>query len=519
MKLLFAKYTALISKSNYFDRAASLINGDSLIITKHVSFPRLRKQFTSPEDFSQLEYGDTQIELSLLNTELSRNGNTITEFFDEFAEYNSPDRVMKMLCIIDSGRRRWACFIAAPIKANYSYASGNESDILNIKGYDAIIEWKALASSLIPSLGTGGVGDGNYFDEYMAGSIMSSSLFMGDTFEFQNDVDPTAITGVVCRVNKPLLAGIKEGGNTNFTIYNFVKDLAMSWGLVYKFEVPEGYEETSLTTRIKLTFRLMRRADGEAIQLSPTEHYRTQLPGINEQWVFLRNRTYTVRTNLGSTFVEADVAHGILINSDIVYNYDSYNMSEARTIPNKCFVLAVRDIDSQGTTEDQTYKDKLSVVDGTVIKQIPLQNVKIVENELYNLEMSNNYQSFVNSKKFGSSVYTSSQAYVRQNNKIAAHRIFCSSYFNWDGTEPGLDDIMYQLNVLPSAELKVLLRNRSSIEGTASIMVTEPDMSDTFIVPYNGVDELHSVIMVEPNYNLNEGKDSLTAAFQTARIS
>lgn len=520
MKILFFKYTTLTAKSNYFDRSSGLQAVDRLLITKHIKFSRMRKQLTSPEDFSQIQYGDTDVELSLLNTETSANGNTILQFFDDYVNYINASRSVGILCIIDSGRKRWACFINESGKANFSYADDNSSFIFNIKAYDAMTKWKALAETLIPNLGTGGVGNGNYFDEYMMLAVMGSTNFSQTTFAFQNDVDVTAITGAQCRINKPLLAGILEGGNESFTIYNLVKDLAVSWGLVYKFEVPEDYEAQAENGAIPLTFRLMRRTDGNAVTMKPLDHYRTYLPKAGSAWILLINRQYTVRTHINSTvYVEADVAYGVLTNGVITYNYDSYNMNSFRTIPNIAFVLSVRDINSQGTIEDPVYKDKITVMNDAIALQIPINNVKVISSPMYNVEIANNYQSFVNSKKFGEDVFVDNQSAKRINNKVAAHRIFCSSYFNWDGTEPGLDDIMYQLNVLPANELQVMLKSRGSIEGITSIMNTEPDLFDTFTVPYNGTNEVHSIISIEPNYNVNDGAQSMTAEYQTARIA
>ncbi|KXK56244.1 MAG: hypothetical protein UZ05_CHB002000257 [Chlorobi bacterium OLB5] len=97
MKVLFAKYKMANNHSNYFD-IVDPVPDDVLLITKHVRLPRVKKQLTSPEDFSQIQYGDVEIELGLLSKELSKNNKSISDFFDALIEYdpNYPDKKMFM---------------------------------------------------------------------------------------------------------------------------------------------------------------------------------------------------------------------------------------------------------------------------------------------------------------------------------------------------------------------------------------------------------------------------------------
>jgi hypothetical protein len=337
---------------------------------------------------------------------------------------------------------------------------------------------------------------------------------------FQNDIDPHVIVNAICIVNKPLFAGILDGNNENFNIYNLIKGIALEWGLVYKFEVPEDYEQLVQSQgRVSLTFRLMRRVDGSGVPISPINYYRSQLPKINKTWILLVNRKYDLRTHINTTvFVTQTIVHGILIGEYSDYNYDPYNLS-LPIIPDPSFILKEINENSAGKSETEFYKNKLTVWNHGAILQIPIEDVHIIENELFYLEASNNHYPFVNSKKFGVNAFIGSGASVRQNNQIAISRIFCSEFINELGEEPGLDDFMWKLNHIPRSELKVLLKNRGVVKGTTSIIANEPDMFDTFTVPYKGNDEIYSIISIEPNYNINDTNNSLTAEYEAVRIA
>ncbi len=508
MKVLFAKFRMAPNHTNYFD-IVDPTPDDVLVLTKHVSFPRAKKQLTSPEDFSQIQYGDMEIVLGLLSREVSIDNKSISDFFDDFLNYDPSFPDIKMLCIVDSGRKRWAGFVNLPIKSDYSYANKTDGFKLTVIAYDAMIEWKKYAEKLVPAYY---FQDNTSFWDYLRNQLMNR-FFM----YFQNDI-PTDIGVQPIILNKSLLVWARAGGNDNFTIYNIIKGLAV-WGLVYKFEVPASYEGLALGgERIPLTFRLMRRLNGNAAVMKPQDYYRTQLPKIDKNWVLLVNHRYDLTDTYFTNTRTYDIVHGVLINESVVYNFDNYNFTPPAQggPPNPCFIL---------DSSEAAYQKKLTVFQNGIERQIELDDVKIVENDMFKLNMTNSSGQEYSLKFHNSRIYKDWSVTNRSNSRIAPHRLFCNQYIP-EPNDFGIYDNCLNVNsVLPAKELKVLLKNRGSVQGITGILTSEPDLFDTFTVPYKGVNEVHSIISLELDYNFSDGggdagnsSNGKKAEYQTTRI-
>lgn len=502
----------LPNHSSYFDITDPNPGGDTLILTKILNFPRFRKQLTSMQDFSQLMYGDIEIEIGLLDNTKSQQGRTIREFFDDFLteDPSYPDK--KCLVIVDSGSQRWAGFVYLPIDYDLSYANKSDGFKVTVRAFDAMVEWKKYAETvLLPyhyQLNTS-------FRDFLKNQVMNYFFL-----DFQNDVDPTAITGANCILNRHLHAWCLNGGhNQNYTRYNLIKGLAVEWGLVYKFEVPESYEGIALGgDRVPLTFRLMRRTNGKQVTMQPKDYYRTQLPKIDKNYILLVNRKYNLSFSIEGDNVNAEIVHGLLIGKNVSYNLDSYNMygQGRHGFPNTCFIMSANSSNNPNSFNEY-YANKIIVRENDVdVLKLNPKDVQIVENEMFTLNLQDAGGPEYSLKFGNSNIYKDYHTIQRRNSRITATRLFCS--FVEDSEPFGINDIMYQLNFIPLNELKVLLKNSGSIKGITSILNNEPDMFDWFIVPYEGVEEKHSIIRIDPNYNFNDGDNGLTAEYQTVRI-
>lgn len=501
MKVLLAKYNMTLNHSNYFDITDPVPN-DVLLITKHVRFPRVRKQLTSMQDFSQIQYGDVEIEFGLLNKETSKNNKTIRQFFDEFIQHDNNYPVKKMLVIVDSGMKKSAYFAVMPIEYDLSYANKTDGFKITLKAYDAVVEWKHYAEKQIPAY----YFQNATFREYLQNQLMNR-FFMN----FQNDI-PANIGIQPMILNKSLLVWARAGGNENFTIYNIIKGLAV-WGLVYKFEVPDAYEAQAMANeRVVLTFRLMRRQNGSTAVMRPEDYYRTQLPKIDKSWVLLVNHRYNITDTYLQPTRTYDIVHGVLISETITYNFDNYNFNPVIVggPPDPCFIL---------DSSVDVYTKKLTVfLGGGIVLQVELDDVMIVEKDMFNLNLTNSAGQEYSLKFANSRVYMHNILSQRSNSRIAPHRLFCNQYIP-EPNDFGIYDNCINLNsVLPAQELKVMLKNRGSVKGITGIARSEPDLFDTFIVPYEGINEVHSIIMIDPDYNIDT-ENGLKAEYQTARIA
>ncbi len=502
MIVAFAKYKMLNNHTNFFDLTDPDI-GDILILTKHVYFPLPNKQLTSPEDFSQIQYSDIEMDISLLSKERSRDGFSISDYFEELIENDTQYPVKKCICIVDSGKTRWAGFVSLPMEFDYSYANKKDGFILSLKVYDAMVEWKNGAETMVPAYF---FQNNTSFVNYLANQIMNRFFL-----QFECLINLTEITGSPAILNKSLLVWALAGGNDNFTIYNLIKGLAM-WGLVMRFEVPADYMTLLSNGRLYLTFRLMRRVEGSTAIIQMKDYYRTQLPKVDKGWVLLVNHRYDLRDTYFTQERTYDIVHGVLISESQTYNYDNYNFTAPPQggPPDPCFIL---------NSNVAAYQNKLTVfAGGGIVKQIELSEVKIVESEMFKLNLTTSAGQEYSLKFANSNIYLNWNATKRSNSRIAAHRLFCNTYMPEPHTW-GIHDYVDVLNKLPQEELKVLLKNRGSVYGTTSIIKYEPDLFETFIVPYKGVNELHSIIRVRPDYNFKDtGSTGREAEYQTVRI-
>ncbi|KXK56243.1 MAG: hypothetical protein UZ05_CHB002000256 [Chlorobi bacterium OLB5] len=419
-------------------------------------------------------------------------------------------RIKKCLCIIDSGKVKWAGFVNLPIKSDLSYANKIDGFKLTVIAYDAMVEWKKYAERLIPAYY---FQDNTSFWDYLKNQLMNR-FFM----YFQNDI-PTNIGVQPIILNKSLFVWSRAGGNDNFTIYNIIRALAV-WGLVYKFDVPSNYESLAWGgDRVPLTFRLMRRVNGKPAVMKPQDYYRTQLPKIDKNWVLLVNHRYNLSDTYFTNERTYDIVHGVLMNESITYNFDNYNfMPPAQGgPPNPCFIL---------DSSEAAYQKILTVFqDGGIVKQIELEDVLIVEKDMFKLNLTSSAGQEYSLKFMNSRIYKDWSVTNRSNSRIAPHRIFCNQYIP-EPNDYGIYDNCINLNsVLPAKELKVLLKNRGSVQGTTGILTSEPDLFDTFTVPYKGVNEVHSIISLDLDYNFSDGGDAgnsssgKKAEYQTVRIA
>lgn len=496
---------------NYFDITDPNL-GDTLILTKHTRFPEVTKQLTSRSDFNQLQYGTIELEIGLLNKEKSRAGRSIIDFFDSFFNDDNSYPERKMLVILDSGKTRSAWFVYYPSTFDFSYARKSDGFKLTLMARDAMCEWKELAETMLLPYH---FQPNTSFKDFLKNQVMNYFYMY-----FQNDVDPAAITGANCILNRWLHVWCLAGGqNQHYTRYNIIKGLAVEWGLVYKFEVPADYESQALGGRVALTFRLMRRVNGNTAVMKPQDYYRTQLPRIDKKYILLVNRKYNLSFSIDGDNVNAEIVHGLLIATNVTYNLDEYNMygQGRHGFPNTCFIMSANSSNNPNSFNEY-YANKIIVRenDADVLKLNP-NDVKIVENELFSLNLFDGV-GLVYSIKFGNSnIYKDYPTIRRNNSRISATRLFCSSVED-NNPDFGVNDVMYLLNNLPKNELKVYFKNTGSVKGRTGILRNEPDMFDTFIVPYKGVNEVHSIISIAPNYNINDSDSSMTAEYQTVRI-
>lgn len=509
MKTLFKVYHMLSNHPNYFDITDPDL-GDTLVLTKHTRFPEVTKQLTSRSDFNQLQYGTIELEINLLNKEKSQQGKSVIDFFDSF--FNDDTNInKKMLVILDSGKTRSAWFVYYPSTFDFSYANKSDGFKLTLMARDAICEWKELAETMLLPYH---FQPNTSFRDFLKNQVMNFFYMY-----FQNDVDPTAITGADCILNRHLHAWCLNGGhNQNYTRYNLIKGLAVEWGLVYKFEVPVDYEGQALGGRVALTFRLMRRVNGNNAVMKPKDYYRTQLPRIDKNYILLVNRKYNLTFSIEGDNVNAEIVHGLLIGKNVSYNLDSYNMygQGRHGFPNTCFIMSANSSNNPNSFNEY-YANKIIVRRDDVDElELNPNEVLIVENEMFTLNLQGPGGPEYSLKFGNSNIYKDYHTIQRRNSRITATRLFCS--FVEDSEPFGINDIMYQLNFIPLNELKVYFKNTGSVKGRTVINRNEPDMFDTFIVPYKGVNEVHSIINIAPNYNINDGENSMTAEYQTVRI-
>lgn len=514
MKILFTIYRMSQQHSNYFDMTDPSV-GETLILDKFIDFPRCRKQLTSPMDFSQLQYDDIELEISLLDKKKSTGNKTITQFFEYFYSEDPSYPEKKCLVIVDSGKQKWVGFLHSENNFDFSYANKKDGFVLSLKAFGAMVEWKKYAETIAPGYW---FQPNTTFKYFLKDRLMNPNFFMN----FINDVDPAAIVGAPCILNVWLHTWCSVGGyNSNYTIYNIIKGLAVEWGLVFRFEVPADYEAQALSgNRVFLTFRLMRRTNGNRVTVKLKDYHRTTLPRCDKNYILLINRKCNISLNLNGDSVNAEIVHGILISKTTSYNIDAYNMyvQGRHGFPDNCIIMSANSRNNpDGFNEYYGGKIIVRQNDIDVLKLNP-NDVKIVENELFKLNLfggGGGGQTY--SLKFQNErVYMDQPAIQRSNSCITATRLFCSSYV--DNNDVGIDDGMSDLNKLPEAELQVLFKNRPSMKGTISILKSEPDMFDNFIVPYKGVNEVHSIIRLDADYNLNHGSDSMTAEYQTVMI-
>lgn len=480
--------------------------GDSLLITKNYELPRLRKQLTSKTDLNQMQYGDSEIYLSLLNNELSSQDNTITEFFTELHTPPGISRNIKCLCIIDSGITRWAGFVKLPVEYDLSFS--DDGNTLKVIAYDAMVEWMAIASTKLPE--NAPLDTNVPFRQYLADYVMNK-FFMYFTCNFSPQVQPGNVGGEAV-FNTRLMHMVLAGNNDNFNIYNFVKGICKEWGLVYKFEVPEDY--TGYGVRVPLTFRIMERSEGRAITPQFKDPYiRTQIPKIDKPYVLLLNRRYTLTSNITDTVsVVKDIGHGILVNKDNVIITDNFDYYVAGDEPNNCFIYSVKDVDSGGSIEDEDYKGFLTVQQGGVIvNRIPLADIHTIDTEYFVIHTRSTINfapppvppSVYHTFKFGiyPSNWNGSLANVVTDNKITATRLF-TGFYQLDYTYYMADNTYY-LNANRAGNLRLLIDNNDMVRFRCFIKNVEPDLFDTFTIEHNEATETYSVTGIEPDVDAN----------------